>query len=56
MSWDTVVAKFNSIASPYASDIQCGAIVDAVAHLEKNGIKHLAGTLNESFVGHLSHA
>ena len=56
MSWATVVAKFNSIASPYASDIQCAAIVDAVAQLEKNGIKHLAGVLNESFVGHLAHA
>jgi len=28
----------------------------AVAQLEKNGIKHLAGVLNESFVRHLTHA
>jgi 2-methylcitrate dehydratase len=51
MPWDVVVSKFNSIASPLASEIQCAAIVDAVAKLELNGIKHLAGVLNEAFTG-----
>ncbi|WP_263378892.1 MmgE/PrpD family protein [Granulicella paludicola] len=51
MPWDVVVSKFNSIASPFASEIQCAAIVDAVAKLELNGIKHLAGVLNEAFTG-----
>jgi hypothetical protein len=50
-----VVAKFNSIASHYASEIQRAAIVDAVAHLETNGITHLTGVLNESFTGALAH-
>jgi 2-methylcitrate dehydratase len=56
MSWDAVVAKFNSIASHYANEIQCAAIVDAVAHLEKNGIGHLTAVLNESFTKTLAHA
>ncbi|WP_263375539.1 MmgE/PrpD family protein [Granulicella aggregans] len=56
MSWETVVAKFNGIASQHASELQCAAIVDAVAHLELNGIKHLVAVLNESFVGRLAHA
>ena len=56
MPWDAVVAKFNSIASHYASEIQRAAIVDAVAHLETNGITHLTGVLNESFAGDLAHA
>jgi len=56
MSWDAVVAKFNSIASHYANEIQCAAIVDAVAHLEKNGIGHLTTVLNESFTKTLAHA
>jgi len=55
MSWETVVAKFNSIASPYASELQCAAIVDAVGKLELNGITHLAEVLNESFVGNVVH-
>ena len=55
MPWDSVVAKFNSIASHYASEIQRAAIVDAVAHLETNGITHLTGVLNESFTGALAH-
>jgi 2-methylcitrate dehydratase len=56
MSWDMVVSKFKSIACPYASELQCAAIVDAVAHLETNGITHLTSVLNESFVGVLTHA
>jgi 2-methylcitrate dehydratase len=56
MPWDTVVAKFNSIASLCASEIQCAAIVDAVAHLETNGIGHLTGVLNDSFTKTLAHA
>jgi 2-methylcitrate dehydratase len=56
MPWAAVVAKFNSIASAYASDLQRAAIVDAVAQLESNGITHLTGVLNETFVGALSHA
>lgn len=56
MSWDMVVSKFKSIACPYASELQCAAIVDAVAHLETNGITHLTSVLNESFVGVLTRA
>jgi 2-methylcitrate dehydratase len=56
MPWDAMVAKFNSIASPYASEIQCAAIVDAVAHLEANGIAHLTAVLNESLAQTLTHS
>jgi 2-methylcitrate dehydratase len=49
MPWATVVAKFNILASPFASDAQRAAIVEAVAHLETLNTAHLAAVLNVGF-------
>lgn len=56
MPWETVVAKFNTLASPYASEVQRTAIVDAVAHLETHKIVDLTKVLNVCFEEALAHA
>ncbi|MGA2099407.1 MAG: MmgE/PrpD family protein, partial [Candidatus Acidiferrum sp.] len=49
MPWDKVVAKFNSLASPYTNEAQRAAIVEAVAQLEIHDIARLTNVLNVSF-------
>jgi 2-methylcitrate dehydratase len=49
MPWEMVVAKFNTLTSPYASEPQRSAIVDAVKHLEVLGIQNLTSVLNVAF-------
>jgi len=51
MSWDTVVDKFNDLASPYANGAQRSAIVAAVARLETQGVDRLTSVLNVPFEG-----
>jgi 2-methylcitrate dehydratase len=49
MPWGSVVAKFNSLASPYASTAQRAAIVNAVEKLESLKVNDLIGVLNVPF-------
>ena len=49
MPWAAVVAKFNSLASPYASSTQRTAIVEAVAQIESLKVKTLIDVLNVPF-------
>jgi 2-methylcitrate dehydratase len=49
MPWAAVVAKFNGLASPYASASQRSAIVAAVAQIESLKVKDLIDVLNVPF-------
>jgi 2-methylcitrate dehydratase len=50
MPWAAVVAKFNSLASPFASSAQRSAIVAAVAQIESLRVKDLIDVLNVPFI------
>ncbi|MBB6143874.1 2-methylcitrate dehydratase [Silvibacterium bohemicum] len=56
MPWDTVVAKFNSLASSHASADQRAAIVNAVAHLDTQEAVSLSKVINVAFEEALAHA
>lgn len=45
MSWETVIAKFNGLAAPFASERARAAIVDAVRHIEKMKTRDFAAIL-----------
>jgi 2-methylcitrate dehydratase len=49
MPWAAVVAKFNNLASPYASAAQRSAIVAAVEKIESLKVKDLIDVLNVPF-------
>jgi 2-methylcitrate dehydratase len=49
MPWDTVVAKFNSLTSSFATAGQRSAIINVVGGLESKRVTDLTSTLNQVF-------
>lgn len=47
MSWETVIAKFNGLAAPFASERARKAIVDAVRNIEAMKVRDFAAILGE---------
>jgi 2-methylcitrate dehydratase len=47
MSWETVIAKFNGLATPFASERSRRAIIDAVQHVEEIRTRDFAAILGE---------
>ena len=45
MSWETVIAKFDGLAAPFASDTVRSRLVDAVRNLEKVPVRELTALL-----------
>lgn len=45
MSWDTVIAKFNGLAAPFASESSRVAIINAVQNLEKMSVRDFVKVL-----------
>lgn len=49
MSWETVIAKFERLATPYTDATQRAAIIEMVAHLETKEVEQLTKVLGASF-------
>ena len=45
MTWEKAVAKFERLAAPFTSTAQRAAIIEIVAHLEKNEVAQLTEVL-----------
>jgi 2-methylcitrate dehydratase len=45
MSWDTVIAKFNGLATPFTSERARKAIIDAVRNIEQMRIRNFTAIL-----------
>ena len=45
MSWETVIAKFDGLAAPFAIDTVRSRLVDAVRNLEKVPVRELTALL-----------